>query len=259
MLKLGETGVSALYLGDTKIKKAYLGNELVFEEKKTSRLPEGYTELEYIYPLNVLSQINTNTIAACAGVNVELDLYLNSNTIGSYYFSFFKCTGVTSSKYYGYILGRLTTTNYAWFYAGNSVTSDTVGRYSLGTDSSTGNKDFKLLYSEQTNTAKKVWVNGTQKSVNNSGTVTTVFGLSTAKAYLGGQIYSSASHSLSAGLIRYKSVKISNTSYPNNSSYNAELVPCKNPSGVVGMYDLVKGAFCQHVSATYKWGAGPEV
>ena len=48
MLKLGETGVSALYLGDAKIKKAYLGSELVFEEKKPSRLPAGYTEVSYL-------------------------------------------------------------------------------------------------------------------------------------------------------------------------------------------------------------------
>ncbi len=41
MLKLGETGVSALYLGDAKIKKAYLGSELVFEEKKPSRYGTG--------------------------------------------------------------------------------------------------------------------------------------------------------------------------------------------------------------------------
>ena len=335
MLKLGDQSISALRLGGTEIKKAYLGEAVVFAvteppapvyytvsasidpagsgtvtgagtypEGQTvtltaapgdgyafagwqeggaavsgsasytftvtgdraltavfeavSRLPAGYTEVEYIYPLNVLSQINTNTIAACAGVNVELNLYLNEDTIGSYYFSFFKCIKA-SSIYYGYILGRLTTTNYAWFYSGNSVNSDNTAKYTIGADKSSGEKNFKLLYSEQTDSTKKVWFNDIQKSINCLGSVANVFGLSTAKAYLGGPIYSSSAYSLASGLIRYKSVKISNTSHPDDSSYNAELVPCKNPSGVVGMYDLVKGAFCQHVDATYKWGAGPEV
>lgn len=48
MLKLGTQDISALYLGETKIKRAYLGESLVFEGSKPSRLPEGYTEVEYI-------------------------------------------------------------------------------------------------------------------------------------------------------------------------------------------------------------------
>ena len=48
MLKLRTQDISALYLGETKIKRAYLGETLVFEGSKPSRLPEGYTEVEYI-------------------------------------------------------------------------------------------------------------------------------------------------------------------------------------------------------------------
>lgn len=48
MLKLGTQNISALYLGGQKIGRAYLGETPVLEEKKTSRLPEGYTEVEYI-------------------------------------------------------------------------------------------------------------------------------------------------------------------------------------------------------------------
>ncbi len=49
MLKIGAQDITGLYVGETKIEKAYLGEELVFSaEKKPSRLPEGYTEVEYI-------------------------------------------------------------------------------------------------------------------------------------------------------------------------------------------------------------------
>lgn len=49
MLKLGEQKIKGLYLGEQKLKKAYLGDNLVFSGAKSSRLPEGYTELEYIF------------------------------------------------------------------------------------------------------------------------------------------------------------------------------------------------------------------
>lgn len=49
MLKIGAQDITGLYVGETKIEKAYLGEELVFSaEKKPSRLPEGYTEVKYI-------------------------------------------------------------------------------------------------------------------------------------------------------------------------------------------------------------------
>lgn len=61
MLKLGTQDISALYLGETKIKRAYLGETPVFEGSKPSRLPEGYTEVEYI-----------NTAAGNAGLSFGL-------------------------------------------------------------------------------------------------------------------------------------------------------------------------------------------
>ena len=49
MIKLGTQNISALRLGGQEIKKAYLGETLVLGvETKPSRLPEGYTEVEYI-------------------------------------------------------------------------------------------------------------------------------------------------------------------------------------------------------------------
>lgn len=56
MLKLGTQDITALYLGEKKIEKVYLGDTLVFDAKPTAqgRLPQvaidaGYKELEYVH------------------------------------------------------------------------------------------------------------------------------------------------------------------------------------------------------------------
>ena len=49
MLKMGAQNITGLYVGETKIKKAYLGESLIFSAgMNPSRLPEGYTEVKYI-------------------------------------------------------------------------------------------------------------------------------------------------------------------------------------------------------------------
>jgi len=50
MIKLGDTGVSKLCLGDTEIKRAYVGeNTILDNESSQSGLPRGYKQVEYIY------------------------------------------------------------------------------------------------------------------------------------------------------------------------------------------------------------------
>lgn len=48
MLNLGNSQIGQVFLGEAKIKKAFLGDELVYEGEKASRLPEGYKEVRYL-------------------------------------------------------------------------------------------------------------------------------------------------------------------------------------------------------------------
>lgn len=49
MIMLGGQKIAAMYAGAQKIAKAYAGeNKLFGEDAVPSRLPEGYTEVEYI-------------------------------------------------------------------------------------------------------------------------------------------------------------------------------------------------------------------
>ena len=61
MLKTGVRQIAGLYAGETKITKAYWGEDLIFGVEKPSRLPEGYTELEYV-EFNGNQYIQTNII-----------------------------------------------------------------------------------------------------------------------------------------------------------------------------------------------------
>ena len=98
MLKLGSDNVKSLYVGGQKIKKAYVGEDLVFEATVPSRLPAGYTELEYIHvSAMVLTSSGSSggvlaiTSAACRPSNNEnisklyLDYKLDSMPSGNTY------------------------------------------------------------------------------------------------------------------------------------------------------------------------------
>ena len=83
MIKLGTQNISALRLGGQEIKKAYLGETLMFSGKKPSRLPDGYREVEYIH-----SDENCSIDTGVKGVNyaatrivmdIEPDVFGGSN------------------------------------------------------------------------------------------------------------------------------------------------------------------------------------
>ena len=84
MLRLGEQNIKGLRLGDQKIKKAYLGESLVFSEAKPSRLPEGYTELQYIENPN-LAYIQMNSyLATTISKSWEIIFEIIDSTINAY-------------------------------------------------------------------------------------------------------------------------------------------------------------------------------
>lgn len=88
MLKLGEQDIAGLYVGGTKIKKAYLGETLVFSaEKNPPRLPEGYTELQYIERLSAVNgYMNIPYTGTNPTIRVILDIEPTGGTIGTSYY-----------------------------------------------------------------------------------------------------------------------------------------------------------------------------
>ena len=245
MLKLGETGVSALYLGDAKIKKVYLGSELVFEEKKPSRLPAGYTEVEYIYPADYRATLNTGQTLGT--YNVETVIAYSSIPGGTLVekYKIFEARRVASSRYYVVQVfayyAKVANLSIANANTSFSDYSNSVGpkvkpvagqRYTV-----------KYIYSSSTGGAK-VDVDGTSSSIASYSTAP-----SSAGTVILGPGGSKATY------IRYYSFRIVSSS----GNYMVDLVPCIDPSGIVGMYDLRNNIFKGPVSASYKWLAGPAV
>lgn len=73
MLKIGAQDITGMYVGGKKIKKAYLGEDLVFGGKNPSRLPDGYTELEYVSTDNY-TVIPTGIIATTSTTRVTMSI-----------------------------------------------------------------------------------------------------------------------------------------------------------------------------------------
>ena len=48
MIKVGTTEVTNIHLAGWEVQRAYVGGDLVFQAQKPSRLPAGYTEVEWI-------------------------------------------------------------------------------------------------------------------------------------------------------------------------------------------------------------------
>ena len=59
MIKVGTTEVTNMHLAGWEVQRAYVGGDLVFQAQKPSRLPAGYTEVEWIQASTVASYIDT--------------------------------------------------------------------------------------------------------------------------------------------------------------------------------------------------------
>lgn len=212
MLKLGETGISALYLGDTKIKKAYLGSELVLGEKRASRLPEGYTEVEYIH------------FTSSSRISTELTIYPQKTKITARVKTIYK-----TFPYPFIFCARSSTTTAAVVFSMYRNSGTSIG-IQAGTSNSV--KYVPCTYDgdhliELNGPDAVAMVDDTQVAVPNVSS-------SSAKIlYIG----STRTNDASAEMDLYDFKVYS------SGTLVSDLVPCKNPSGTVGLYDLVRNSF----------------
>lgn len=212
MLKFGADGVKKMYAGEVPIKTAYAGAALVFDGGTPSRLPEGYTEVEYI-------ECTDNKFSISAGIvgggtySLELEVYITDPGLsGSHYIITTNSTVREKFSVYNTTQSRL-------FYLVRS------GGY---TDSgiTTYKKKVSIVYSATDNA---LYLNG--KKMNNSTLSEPVH------PRLG-----SYDQSYSAEM-RIHSCK----SYHTTGVVMCDLVPCINPEKVVGLYDIEHGKFYQNL------------
>lgn len=215
MLKIGAQDITGLYVGETKIEKAYLGEELVFSaEKKPSRLPEGYTEVEYISldnSVELYSAINMQT----AVTRVVMDI-VPRESLKSDRSIFYAASAPSNYIYTGRLYTNSTALNnlncqFGWGISGSNSYSfyPNVGER-ITIDADSPGKTLKA--GEHTYTLNPVGVNY------NAGNM-----------LIGGY----PSNNYTTLKMDVYSVKI----YRDGVLFG-DFVPCVNSEGVVGMYNI---------------------
>jgi len=238
MLKLGTQNIQALYLGGEQVKKAYLGETVVFggKEPAPSRLPEGYTEVEYIQSSGTQYIVTgvkpTLTMKFMIDIEPTGDLSTSSNPFaGSYYY--------TSSPGYSrrFLIWRVKQGIQVTAYAERNGVSAIYA--TLSSDISP--RRIKIIVDY---VAKQAYIEG-------EDTKSIQVAVSTSMDY----ITLLTSHQAGSN---YTSAKLYSCRIEQSGVSVRDFVPCIDPSGAVGLYDLVGGKFYGN-AGTGVFAAGPVV
>lgn len=230
MLKLGEPNIKGLYLGEQKIKKAYLGEEVVFNTAKPSRLPEGYTEIEYIQSSG--TQYIDTKIKPTSKMKLEMDVE------------------------------PLASVQAAYFGAGYQRASTSYIRFSFLLQSSS---EIRLLYSS---IIKNASVGPTLKrsivsidAKNNLATFdNTIITLSSPSSITDSNhpYITLLANNISGKINVLMKAKVYSCVIYDDDILIRNFVPCFDPSGSIGLYDLIDGKFYAN-SGTGMFYAGPAI
>lgn len=234
MVKIGDVKIKFLYIGDAKIKKAYVGENLIFGETKPSRLPEGYTEVEYIY-LSGAVGFNTNYRVTPSKTRVLFDIEMEAKS-------------AASNEYLLYQYGNTATSRSHYFYIARN--SETDFRISLGWAAgtydtfSTGSVTVGKIAIDLNAQTRKVVIGDFSGSTRYPET----------SAFISGYLYiGTRSESGAAPTSKLYSCKIYES-----GALKFDFVPCTDPSGEVGLFDLVGSKFyANSIGGTVT--AGPSV
>lgn len=187
--------------------------------KPTGRLPEGYTEVEYIQSSGT-QFIDTGIIPNNA-TRVEMDFTLTIAGTGN------RCLFGVGGQF-----------SFRWY--GETSVFRTNGR---------NNVDFPTGISGTVR--HSVEKTATETTLDGVHTVSTTPGTITLSLYL------LAQHTAS-GTINYSSANLYHCKIHDDNTLVRDFVPCKNAAGVAGLYDLVSSQFYGN-AGTGSFSAGPTV
>lgn len=191
--------------------------------EQPSRLPEGYTEVEWIQNANTSSYIDTKKSLNSSEFTLEFSLP-DGPKAGCYVF-------YTTGGYWRDLQVSSYVNRLSWL--ADYVSASSYNYYTVYNNLST----------------EKVKITGSGKTVNVNGTVTTM-----NYANYTGNIIFPVNSSRNSQIVRIYYFKCES---PSSGAYcNFELIPCINPQGIVGLYDLTNNAF---IAPTGTFTAGPAV
>lgn len=211
---------SKIILGTTEASAVYIGDTLVWQVQ-TGRLPAGYTELEYIKSTSSGSQYIDLNIMLYDTLNKNYDLAAKFNIIGpgsdNNQPTFFGCQNTTSPWPGTFIrMTQTTATTVTGRYIGANVKDNNLGGVNTVIELPVQTSPNKNLYNLNNSSRTHTW--GTSLFCTfNSQDKTSVNRFCEAKLY-------------------YFKLFV-------EGSLVRDMVPCKNSSNVVGLYDLVNDVF----------------
>lgn len=253
MIKLGDQKITAVYAGAQKITEAYAGESKIFgEDAAPSRLPEGYTEVEYISNPNGayiqnFNYANGSKLFNNPFLNLRCELVVKlpsvtkeSYLLGNYYWK---------KTYTNELNPRMSgSTNQLTVNKGNTIQIQPTGglysHYKLPyTPDAISTIIFdipKLLFSVDGNRAE---MKATSSAITTSSYSFCIF----ARRYLYCQTTGSSCTPKGTvdGIVDMTlySFKIYESAAESTGDLVADYVPCINQEGKAGLYDVVNQAF----------------
>lgn len=215
-------------IDDEPVKELSKDTEWIFQavtEMQTARLPDGYTELTYIQSSG--TQYIDTGFKPKATTRTVMKADVTAVSEWSAFFGTRNATSQTASK--AYLAAASSSTQYRSDYFGSAL-------------------------SINVNTTVKMTTVDKNKNVCtfNDDTITNPSSVATASA----NMFLLALNN--AGSAKYfLNAKLYSCNIYDNDVLVRDFVPCKNPSGVVGLYDVVNGVFYQN-AGTGEFTAGDE-
>ena len=220
--------------GTTQVNAMYIGSQLMWYK---GTLPPGYTEVEYIASTASGGQYIDLNILLYDTLNKQYDIAIKFRPIGpgmdnGTQYTMFGCQDNTGSPWPGTFIRK------------NTSNATMTGRYIGGTgkDNTIGNVGSDIELTEKTPPSKNV------TNLNNSNKTHT-WGTSLFC------IFDSQDKSVKA---RYIEARLYYFKLFVEGVLVRDMIPCKNPSDVPGMYDTVNKVFYPSLSNT-AFNAGPNV
>ena len=226
-IMLGTTQASAMYIGDTLVW-GYSGGG-------GGRLPEGYTELEYIASTKTGGQYIDLNILLYDVLNKNYDIAMKFRAIGAgqdntTQGTIFGCQDNTGSPWPGTFI-RVSSSSMVGRYIGGSDKDNTLG--AVGSD---------IELTEKTPPAKNVY------NYNNSGKTHT----------WGTSLFCVFNNQDKTARIRYIEARLYYFKLFVEGALVRDMIPCINPNNVVGLYDTVNNVFYSSPNGA-SFVAGPTV
>lgn len=225
--------ISSVYVGSTQYSSIYYGSNLLWPVN-TSRLPAGYTEVEYISSTNNGNQYIDLGIRLYETLGTNYDIamkFIISSTNSQSQATMFNCQDPNNNPWPGTFIRK------------NASGSNITGRYIGGTqkDNTIGQLDNIIELPVQTSPNKNV------TNINNNNS-THLYGTGLFCSF---SDTNNTPQRCCNGTIYYFKLFV-------NGSLVRDLVPCINPSNVVGFYDLVNNVFYSSPNGA-AFVAGPTV